>query len=138
MLLELAALLALVNGCGPTVPYREQPAAEARIQKLAGLCSTYAVRNKKSPASIEELKAWVKKLNRTEFARLGIEDPDTAFVSPRDHQPYVLVRSSGSVRTTVLAYETIGEGGKRYIVTPLGQAFELNEAELKRRVPNAR
>jgi hypothetical protein len=42
------------------------------------------------------------------------------------------------VRKAVLAYEKIGEGEKHYIVTPLGNAFELDEAELKRRVPSSK
>jgi hypothetical protein len=138
MVLGLAALFAFVNGCGPTVPYREQPSAEARIQKLASLSSAYAVQQKKKPASIDELKAWAKKLDKTELARLGIEDPESAFVSPRDNEPYVLVKSAGSGPGDVLAYEKTGAGGKHYVVTPMGSAFELDKAELKRRVPSAK
>jgi len=104
---------------------------------LAGLCSKYAAKNRTKPASIDELKAWVKKLDKTELGRLGIDNPDTALVSPRDNQPYVLVKSAGSGPGDVLAYEKVGEGGKHYIVTPYGSAFELDEAELKRRVPSA-
>jgi hypothetical protein len=138
MALGLVALFPLVNGCGPTVPYREQPSAEARIQKLAGLSSTYAVRLKKKPGSIDDLKAWVSKLDKTELGRLGIDDPEAAFVSPRDNLPYVLVKAGGSGPGDVLAYEKIGAGGKHYIVTPMGRAFELDEAELRRRVPSAK
>ena len=61
-----------------------------------------------------------------------------SFVSPRDQQPFVFVRSGGSGPGDVLAYEKIGEGGKHYIVTPMGASFELDEAELKRRVPSAK
>ena len=46
--------------------------------------------------------------------------------------------AGGSGPGDVLAYEKIGEGGKHYIVTPMGAAFELDEAELKRRVPSAK
>jgi hypothetical protein len=134
----LAVLIPLVSGCRQGVPYREQPSAEARVQKLAALCSAYAVQQKRKPASIDELKAWAKKLDKTEQARLGIEDPENAFVSPRDNEPYVLVKSAGSGPGDVLAYERTGAGGKHYIVTPMGSAFELDKAELKRRVPSAK
>jgi hypothetical protein len=133
------AVLPVLSGCGPRFTAREeQPSAEARIQKLASLCNRYGARQRKKPGSIEELKAWTKNLDRTELTRLGIEDPETAFISPRDHQPFVLVKSPGSGPGDVLAYEKVGEGGKHYIVTPMGSAFELDEAELRRRVPSAK
>jgi hypothetical protein len=131
-------VLSLLNGCGPRLPDRVQPSAEARIQKLAGLCNKFATRQRKKPASIEELKTWAKSLDKNDLVQMGIEDPDTAFVSPRDNQPYVLVRSGGSGPGDVLAYEKVGEGGKHYIVTPMGAAFELDEQELRRRVPSAK
>ena len=136
--LGLAAILPLANGCGPSTGYKEQPSAAARIQRLASLCSKYAIRQRKRPTSIEDLKAWAKNLDKTELTQIGLEDPNTAFVSPRDNQPYVVVRSPGTGPGDVLAYEKTGEGGKHYIVTPMGSAFELDEAELKRRVPSAK
>jgi hypothetical protein len=131
-------LFALANGCNTALEPQVPPLAQARIRKLAALCSRYAVKQKKKPASIAELKAWVKKLSPTEMGELGIDDPETAFISPRDNQPFVLVKSGGSGPGDVLAYEKIGESGKHYIVTPMGAGFELDEAELRRRVPSAK
>jgi hypothetical protein len=128
----------LVSGCSGHLEPQVPPLAQARIRKLAALCSKYTVKQKKKPASIDDLKAWVKKLSPTEQGELGIDDPETAFISPRDSQPFVLVRSGGSGPGDVLAYEKIGEGGKHYIVTPMGAGFELDEVELKRRVPSAK
>ena len=136
--LGLVALLPFVNGCGPSVPYREQPSAEGRIQKLAGLCSKYALKTGKKPTSIDDLKSWAKRLSKAELDQLGIPDPETAFVSPRDNQPYVLVKSAGSTPADILAYEQVGEGGKHYVVNPMGNAFELDDAGLKRRLSSAR
>ncbi len=48
-----------------------------------------------------------------------------------------LLRLIQDYEPNVLAYEKIGAGGKHYIVTPMGGAFELDEAELKQRVPSA-
>jgi hypothetical protein len=139
VVLGLVALLPAANGCGPRFTARaEQPSAEARIQKIASLCSRYGAKHRRKPGSIEELKAWTKSLDKTELAKMGIEDADLAFVSPRDNQPFVLVKSPGSGPGDVLAYEKVGEGGKHYIVTPMGSAFELDGPELKRRVPSAK
>src|SRR5439155_9574819 len=96
VLMGLFGLIFLVSGCKQGVPYREQPSAEARIQKIGALCNTYAARQRKKPSSIDELKAWLKKLDKTDLAQMGIEDPEAAFVSPRDNEPYVLVKSAGS------------------------------------------
>ena len=131
-------VFSLAHGCSRPLEPQVPPLAQARIRKLAALCSRYAVKQKKKPASIEELKAWVKKMSPTEMGELGLEDPETAFISPRDNQPFILVKSGGSGPGDVLAYEKIGEGGKHYIVTPMGAGFELDEAELKRRVPSAK
>jgi hypothetical protein len=129
--------ITLSDGCSRTLELHEPPLAQARIGKLAGLCSKYVVKQKKKPASVEELKAWVKKLSKSEVDELRIEDPEIAFISPRDNQLFVLVRSGGSGPGDVLAYERIGEGGKHYIVTAMGASFELEHAELQRRVPSA-
>jgi hypothetical protein len=134
----LGLLIPFVIGCGPNLPDRVQPSAEARIAKLASICSKYATKQRKKPASIDELKSWAKQLSKPELEQLGLEDPDTAFVSPRDNQPYVLVKTPGAGPGDVIAYERTGQGGMHYIVTPYGRAFELDDAELKRRVPSAK
>src|SRR5437763_1274492 len=78
----------LVSGCNRPLEVQEPPLTQARIRKLAPLCRKYMIKQKKKPGSIEELKAWVKKLSPTEQSELAIDDPETAFVSPRDNQPF--------------------------------------------------
>jgi hypothetical protein len=107
-----------------------------RIRNLASLCSQYAFKHKRRPASIEELKAWLKKLSPAERQELRAEDPESALTSPRDNQPFVLIRTA--TPRDILAYEKIGEGGKHYVVTATGGVIELEDAELKRRVPSAK
>jgi hypothetical protein len=128
--------MALALGCSKPLELHEPPVIHTRIRNLASLCSQYSVKHKKRPASIEELKAWVKKMSPSERNELRIEDPETAFVSPRDNQPFVLVRAT--TPRDIIAYEKVGEGGKHYIVTATGGAIELDDAELKRRVPSAK
>jgi hypothetical protein len=135
-ILVAVVALALAHGCSKPLPVQEAPVIHTRIRNLASLCGTYAAKHKKRPASIEELKAWVKKMSQAERDELRIEDPETAFVSPRDNQPFVLVRPT--TPRDILAYEKAGEAGKHYIVTATGGVIELDEAELRRRVPNAK
>lgn len=136
----ILAVVAIVlgNGCSKPLEVQEAPLIHTRIRNLASLCTQYAVKHKKKPASIEELKAWLKKLSRSELAELRIEDPETALTSPRDNQPFALVKGGALNPREILAYEQIGEGGKHYVVTATGGAFELDEADLKRRVPSAK
>src|SRR5438067_6889241 len=97
--------LALAIGCSKPLEVQEAPVIHTRIHNLASLCSQYALKHKKKPASIEELKAWLKKLSPSERQELRVEDPETALTSPRDHQPFVLVRGGAATPRDILAYE---------------------------------
>jgi hypothetical protein len=138
LMLGLAVLVAFLSGCNRGLPYREQPPAAARIQKFAALCNSYARQQRKKPSSMGDLKAFAKTLKKSDLEHMGIDDLEAAFVSPRDNQPYVFVKSNRSGPGDVLAYEKTGEGGKHYIVTPMGSVFELDEAELQRRLSLAK
>jgi hypothetical protein len=138
LVVGLAALVPVLSGCGPRLPDREPVPARTKILKFASLCTAYTASQKKKPSNIEELKSWAKTLNKSELERFGIDDLGSAFVSPRDNQPYVIVKSNRSGPGDVLAYEKTGEGGKHYIVTPMGSALELDEAELQRRLSLAK
>jgi hypothetical protein len=130
----------LLSGCGRSIEPQVPPAGLSRIQKLATVCREYAVNQKKQPSTVEELKAWAKKQPKSQLTWLGIEDVDQAFVSPRDQQPYVLVRGAGQKMgpLMVLAYEKTGENGKRYVVTTTGSVLELEEKPFQEVMANAR
>ena len=134
-LLAFVFLAPLAGGCNKQLETRVPPLAEARIRNLASICSQFGASQRRVPASMEELKAWAKKLNKAQLANLGIDNVAEAFVSPRDQQPYVLVRGGS---TMMLAYEKTGEGGKHYVVTNTGSVYELADAVLKERLSAAR
>jgi hypothetical protein len=138
VVLWLAVLSPLLSGCGPHLPDQAPVPAKDKILKFASICTAYTASHRKKPSSIEELKAWAKSLKKSELEGYGIDDLATAFVSPRDHQPFVIVNSKRSGPGDVLAYEKTGEGGKHYIVTPMGSVLEVDEATLQQRLTQAK
>ena len=86
--------------------------------------------------TIDELKAWAKKLPKEKLDAMGIDNVDEAVVSPRDQQPYVLVR--GGPQMMIQAHEKIGAGGKRYVLYSTGSVFEMGDDAFKQLMANAR
>jgi hypothetical protein len=76
---------------------------------------------------------------KDKLAARGIEDLDDAFVSPRDKQPYVLVKPEAAQRgpggrpPMLWVYEKTGVDGKRMGVN-MGGAFEMDEERFKKLV----
>jgi hypothetical protein len=137
-MLPLAALLTLLNGCSQTIEPQVPPVAMARIQRLASICREFAASQKKQAANMDEVKAWAKKLPKDKLDWLKIDDVEEAFVSPRDQQPYALVRGAAQKPGPMMiqAYEKVGEKGKRYVVTTTGSVLELEEAAFKQVMSN--
>jgi hypothetical protein len=131
IVLGLCGWVALAAGCSSKNKPRIQPPAEAHIQKIASLYNEYRATHDKPPATIEELKAWAIKLKPQQRADLGIDDPETAFVSPRDHQLYGLANLGEMGMGPLLAYEKTGANGKHYVVSSVGSVSELTDAQLK-------
>jgi hypothetical protein len=131
-------LFCLLTGCGQKIEPQPLPAAEAVIRKLGSLYHDFGATQHKKPANMEELKAWAKKLPKTRLADLGIEDVEAIFVSPRDNQPYVLVHGGPAGPWQVVAHEKTGKDGKRYVVTAMGSALEIEDAAFKQNMPSAR
>jgi hypothetical protein len=136
VVLGLVSLFPLVSGCSKPIEPQAVPLAHDRIQKLASICRDFAVSQKRQPANVDELKAWAKKLPKDKLAVLGIENVDEAFVSPRDQQPYVLVR--GGPQMMIQAHEKTGEGGKRYVVYTTGSVFEMADKAFNELMSNPR
>jgi hypothetical protein len=91
----------------------------------------------RGPRDTQELKNWAKGLKKEKLTGQGIEDLDSALISPRDNQTYVLVdpkagRSGpGGRPAMLLVYEKTGVDGKRMGINAMGYAFEMDEERLK-------
>jgi hypothetical protein len=136
--LGLFAVFLLLTGCSQKIEPQPLPLAEAVIRKLGSLYHDFGTTQHKKPANMEELKTWAKKLPKTRLAELGIEDAEAIFVSPRDKEPYVLVRGGPAGPWQVIAHEKTGMDGKRYVVTAMGSALEIEDASFKQNMPSAR
>lgn len=118
-------LLGLV-GCGPRVIERET--SDHGGDHLVTLTRVYTAAQRglgRPPRGVDDLKSAAK-----EFG-----DVDTLLKSPIDGQPYVIVwgvdLGNAPNPTMVVAYEKIGAGGVRYVMTPTG-VRKLTDVEFAR------
>ena len=127
----------LLGGCGRGggVAKSELPSDQQHILKVASLCAQYKRENRaKLPTSIDELKAFAKKLSKEKQKQYGVDDVEKMFISPRDNQPYG-INNTGSEHagmTKILVYEQVGVNGKRMTASSLGTAQEVDEDEFRR------
>ena len=75
-----------------------------------------------------------------DLANLGVTDPAKLWISSRDKQPYVILYGPvsgppGPAGQPVIAYESKGVGGKRFVASSLGAVDEVTEARFKELVP---
>lgn len=96
----------------------------------------------KPPASEAEFKKYVEAQSPQDLANLGVTDPAKLWISSRDNQPYVIVYGDvsgppGPAGKPVVAYESKGVGGKRYVASSLGAVDEVDEARFRELVPAA-
>lgn len=96
----------------------------------------------KAPADEAEFRKFVEAQGTTDLANLGVSDPAKLWVSSRDGQPYVILYGPvsgppGPAGMPVVAYESKGSGGKRYVASSLGAVDEVTEARFRELVPAA-
>ena len=87
----------LLAGCSKKPVNLERPAEEVHILKAAKLWNAYKSGHQgKGPTNASELKTWAKTLSKQKLTEIGIDDVDAALTSPRDGQPYLIVRPTGN------------------------------------------
>jgi hypothetical protein len=134
--LSLAAVAALLAGCGPS---KQKVELESNIKAITVAYGRYFQSNRgQPPASEAELKAFVEKMPPEQ---LGVKDPAGMWVSTRDKQPYVVVYGQNpnppGPSGPVVVYESKGVNGRRYVGTSLGNTEEVTEERFRQLVPSA-
>lgn len=96
----------------------------------------------KPPGNEAEFRKYVEAQGATDLANLGVTDPAKLWISSRDGQPYVILYGPvagppGPAGMPVVAYESKGSGGKRYVASSLGAVDEVSDARFHELVPTA-
>jgi hypothetical protein len=120
---------------------REQ--MQSNLRPLASIYGKFMAQHQgKPPANETEFNAYVASLGVKQLAALGIDDPEKLFVSPRDHQPYIVLYGPGVLKgppgpagMPVVAYEQVGVGGKRFVASSYGAVEAVDEARFRALVP---
>jgi hypothetical protein len=109
-----------------------EPEAKVRLTKVLRLYQVYVERHKQGPPSEPALREFGQKLTakeRDEYL-LG-DDLESIFTSPRDGQKYVLrysLKLDPGGPTRAVAWEAVGQGGKRYVALSMGYVEEYDDA----------
>jgi hypothetical protein len=127
LLLVLAlGILCLQRGAKPW----RRSTTERQLAGIAVLYRGYGAAYGKPPPNMQALKAWAEKLDKQKRAQFEIDNVETLFLSERDGQPFVLVLLPTGLGP-VLAHETTGAHGKRFVVSSVGSVEELDEARFQ-------
>jgi hypothetical protein len=128
----------LGSGCGSKeIP--DLPPEQVHILKLSSLLAEYRRTHKNElPKDAAAFKTWASSLKPDQLTKFGINNLDEALVSPRDHEPYQITPGKPNRMgiIPVIAYEKNGVNGKRYILSSMGNAGEVNEEAIRNSVPN--
>jgi hypothetical protein len=137
--LVLGFLVGLGAGCNST-PQPELRQGQDHIMRVMSLAQQFRTKHNRFPENADELKKWAQTLKPEELQKVGIENLETALVSPRDKQPYQFNKLGSGPRAKmgmmpVLVYEKEGVKGKHQVASSMGNFNELTREQLKAEVP---
>jgi hypothetical protein len=137
-----AACLCCAGGCSENQSAERE---QSNLKPLAVFYGQYLGQHRSQlPPNEQEFKKFLNSLAKDRLTSMQVKSVDEMFVSPRDGKPYVVLygtaskTSAGLPFTTVVAYEQEGKGGKRFIARMSGAVEEVDEANFKQLVPNAK
>ena len=131
----LALLLAAFSGCGPKADL-ETAELRSNMRALAVCYGDYMKTNRgRAPKSEKALRKWLEKRGDEYLEVLHVDTVDDIFISSRDNEPYVVIYGKPA---NVIAYESVGIDGKRFVADNLGVAMEVDEAKFAEMVPDAK
>jgi hypothetical protein len=138
-------LFGVVAGCGDK-GRPNQAEEDSPLKPIARFYGEYILQHeRKPPPSEAEFKAYLKDPKITERLKeeFKIADVDKMLISPRDNKPFVifygvLSKNSGPGGAPVVGYEQVGAAGKRFVASTLGAVVEVDDAEFRKLVPDAK
>lgn len=138
----LAAVVLVLGGCGSQGLSPDDVKPRADLRTLATIYRQYAGdHGGKAPKNLEEFQAYTRDYHSVQGSFLGSFDPQTAFVSSRDQQPwewhFPQAGSKGAPADAprILIAEKTGVDGKRLVALTNLSVLELDEAEIKQYLP---
>lgn len=137
----LWCLLAIL-GCGGAPPPAK--GSDSEVKRLGILYMRFVGAHRgQGPASREEFDKYIASLPASDLKVMGAEDPSKLFQSSRDKSELVVrygipIPVPGPGDPTVVAYESKGADGKRYVVYGNAGVEEITEERLKKLVPDAK
>jgi hypothetical protein len=126
----IGCLLIAVLGCNSGPPIAPLEAnAQDRLYKLFNLYRFYMEKNRKPPATEEELAAFGKNLDAAERESRNLgNDIDSLFVSPRDKKKFVVRYNLANLESArALAWEVDGKEGRRFVALTRGNVAEYDQ-----------
>lgn len=132
----------LTTGCtGPQNASSERE--QSNLKPLAILYGQFMGQHRgQPPKNIKDFKEFAASKSEM-LNQFKVANADALLTSSRDGEPYIVVfgKASGPPGpggAPVIAYEQTGKDGKRWIATSIGAVAEVDEAEFRRLVPDAK
>ncbi len=134
--LSVAALLAVLPGCGEGAP-RAKQLETSNLRSIVSLYNYAFSSTGRPPANEQEFKQFIATNGTAMMETLHIANPDEFFISERDGQPFVVVygQRPQDMSRDVVAYEQTGVDGRRQVGLSLGSIEEADEARFRELVP---
>jgi hypothetical protein len=124
-------LFCAASGCDNGPPGYTETEAKTRLTRLLRLYQLYVDRNRKGPANEQALREFAKQLTSVEKDEYLIgDDVESIFTSSRDNQPFVIkynLNTQPGGETRAVAWEAVGQGGRRYVALNIGYVEEYDE-----------
>jgi hypothetical protein len=128
-------------GCGGTRT-ASQVTEESTLKPVAVFYSRYISQHGgRPPADEAAFRKFLEGLSPDELKSFGVSSIDEMLVSKRDGQPYKILYGPpsgpplGPGGQPIIAYESKGVSGKRFVASSVGGVIEVDDAEFARLVP---
>jgi hypothetical protein len=130
-----------ISGCNSTAPPKVTQTVESNLKAIHVFFGQYSAQHQgRPPANEQAFRGFLKSLPAERLESMAVSNMDSLFVSPRDNQPIVVLYNQpasmpGVGTTKLLAHETTGVNGQRFVLLTTGEIQEVDQArfdELKK------